>query len=192
MLVTFMVSQVMLKVCVPCNILSHWFQCKIKWKENCRKTPERIEAVQGQKMLTQAELITNVKNFPLTFQFMSMYMFVTCIQLLLINNGPVILHILNDQVQEVLVTLWDTLVELDDLTASTNSIMMLLARILSCPSVALQGTEGGDASLTELVPRLWPFFRHNIKSVRLAALETLQTLLVGRLQHEVQYLFPIH
>lgn len=100
--------------------------------------------------------------------------------------------ILDDQVQEVLVTLWDTLVELDDLTASTNSIMMLLARILSCPSVALQGTEGGDASLTELVPRLWPFFRHNIKSVRLAALETLQTLLVGRLQNEVQYLFLIH
>lgn len=82
-------------------------------------------------------------------------------------------------------TLWDTLVELDDLTASTNSIMMLLARILSCPSVALQGTGGKDSSLTELVPRLWPFFRHNIKSVRLAALETLKTLLVGNLKHKV-------
>lgn len=91
------------------------------------------------------------------------------------------------QVQEVLVTLWDTLVELDDLTASTNSIMMLLARILSCPSVAPQGTGGSESSLTELVPRLWPFFRHNIKSVRLAALETLKTLLVGSLKHKVQY-----
>lgn len=89
------------------------------------------------------------------------------------------------QVQEVLVTLWDTLVELDDLTASTNSVMMLLARILSRPSVALQGTGGKDSSLTELVPRLWPFFRHNIKSVRLAALETLKTLLVGNLKHKV-------
>ncbi|KAL9957258.1 hypothetical protein ACROYT_G038872 [Oculina patagonica] len=87
-------------------------------------------------------------------------------------------------VQEVLVTLWDTLVELDDLTASTNSIMMLLARILSCPSVAPQGTGGSDSSLTELVPRLWPFFRHNIKSVRSAALETLKTLLVGSLKHK--------
>ena len=93
--------------------------------------------------------------------------------------------ILSFQVQEVLVTLWDTLVELDDLTASTNSIMMLLARILSCPSVAPQGTGGNDVSLTELVPRLWPFFRHNIKSVRLAALETLKTLLVGNLKHKV-------
>lgn len=93
--------------------------------------------------------------------------------------------ILSFQVQEVLVTLWDTLVELDDLTASTNSIMLLLARILSCPSVAPQGTGGKDSSLTELVPRLWPFFRHNIKSVRLAALETLKTLLVGNLKHKV-------
>ena len=83
-------------------------------------------------------------------------------------------------------TLWDTLVELDDLTASTNSIMMLLARILSCPSVVQQGTAAGNkSSLTELVPRLWPFFRHNIKSVRLAALETLKTLLVGNLKAEV-------
>ncbi|KAM7432717.1 btaf1 RNA polymerase II [Porites harrisoni] len=83
-------------------------------------------------------------------------------------------------VQEVLVTLWDTLVELDDLTASTNSIMMLLAGILSCPSVSVQGTGATSTmSLTELVPRLWPFFRHNIKSVRLAALDTLKTLLVG-------------
>lgn len=97
------------------------------------------------------------------------------------------------QVQEVLVTLWDTLVELDDLTASTNSIMMLLARILSRPSVALQGTGGKDSSLTELVPRLWPFFRHNIKSVRLAALETLKTLLVGNLKHKVcKMLTEIH
>ena len=101
------------------------------------------------------------------------------------SDGPVICYILYYQVQDVLVTLWDTLVELDDLTASTNSIMMLLARILSCPSVASQGTEDGDSSLTELVPRLWPFFRHNIKSVRLAALETLQTLLVERLKHKV-------
>ena len=87
--------------------------------------------------------------------------------------------------QEVLVTLWDTLVELDDLTASTNSIMMLLAKILSSPSVTPQGTGCKDSFLTELVPRLWPFFRHNIKSVRLAALETLKTLLVGNLKHKV-------
>ena len=78
----------------------------------------------------------------------------------------------------MLQTLWDTLLELDDLTASTNSIMLLLAGILSCPSVGMQDTEG-SASLTELVPRLWPFLRHNIKSVRLAVFKTLRTLLIG-------------
>lgn len=32
-------------------------------------------------------------------------------------------------------------------------------------------------SLTVLVPRVWPFLRHTIASVRRAALETLYTLL---------------
>ncbi|XP_067042900.1 TATA-binding protein-associated factor 172-like [Acropora muricata] len=90
------------------------------------------------------------------------------------------------RVQEVLVTLWDTLVELDELTASTNSIMMLLAGILSCPSVTQQGTiTGNHASLTALVPRLWPFLRHSIKSVRLAVLETIKTLLGGGQQQKL-------
>lgn len=93
----------------------------------------------------------------------------------------------SSQVQEVLVTLWDTLIELDDLTASTNSIMMLLAGILSCPSVIQQGTmTGNHVSLTALVPRLWPFLRHGIKSVRLAVLETIKTLLGGGNQQKVR------
>ena len=75
-------------------------------------------------------------------------------------------------------TLWDTLVELDDLTASTNSIMMLLAGILACPSVSME-TISEAGSLSVLVPRLWPFLRHTIKSVRSAALKTLQTLLIS-------------
>ncbi|XP_031555940.1 TATA-binding protein-associated factor 172-like [Actinia tenebrosa] len=83
-----------------------------------------------------------------------------------------------DKVQELLMILWDTLIELDDLTASTNSIMSLLAGMLACPSVNID-LLGAAGSLTELVPRLWPFLRHTIKSVRLAALRTLKTLLVG-------------
>ena len=34
-----------------------------------------------------------------------------------------------------------------------------------------------EQSLTILVPRVWPFLRHTISSVRRAALETLFTLL---------------
>lgn len=75
-------------------------------------------------------------------------------------------------------TLWDTLVELDDLTASTNSIMSLLSGILACPTVNMD-LLGAAGSLTELVPRLWPFLRHTIKSVRCAALMTFKTLLKG-------------
>lgn len=80
--------------------------------------------------------------------------------------------------------LWDTLIELDDLTASTNSIMSLLSGMLACPSVNID-LLGAAGSLTELVPRLWPFLRHTIKSVRLAALKTLKTLLVGSASNKV-------
>uniref|UniRef100_A0AAQ5ZLK0 BTAF1 RNA polymerase II, B-TFIID transcription factor-associated n=1 Tax=Amphiprion ocellaris TaxID=80972 RepID=A0AAQ5ZLK0_AMPOC len=71
-------------------------------------------------------------------------------------------------------TLWDALLGLDDLTASTNSIMTLLSSLLTYPQVGQCRTQ---QSLTVLVPRVWPFLRHTISSVRRAALETLFTLL---------------
>uniref|UniRef100_A0A3Q1FYB1 BTAF1 RNA polymerase II, B-TFIID transcription factor-associated n=1 Tax=Acanthochromis polyacanthus TaxID=80966 RepID=A0A3Q1FYB1_9TELE len=71
-------------------------------------------------------------------------------------------------------TLWDALLGLDDLTASTNSIMTLLSLLLTYPQVGQCRTQ---QSLTVLVPRVWPFLRHTISSVRRAALETLFTLL---------------
>ncbi|ESO84153.1 hypothetical protein LOTGIDRAFT_155478 [Lottia gigantea] len=82
---------------------------------------------------------------------------------LLPNQTPIIIN-----------CLWETLLDLDDLTASTNSIMSLLSKLLSNPS-SMSTTM--SQSLTELTPRLWPFLRHNITSVRKATLETLYTLL---------------
>nr|XP_054762418.1 TATA-binding protein-associated factor 172-like [Lytechinus pictus] len=79
------------------------------------------------------------------------------------------------QVMQILHTLWETLVELDDLTASTNSIMNLLASLLSNPSVCIQSSL--SQPLGVMVQRLWPFMRHNIGSVRRAVLDTLHTLL---------------
>ncbi|XP_030839988.1 TATA-binding protein-associated factor 172 [Strongylocentrotus purpuratus] len=79
------------------------------------------------------------------------------------------------QVMQILHTLWETLVELDDLTASTNSIMNLLASLLSHPSVCIQSSL--SQPLETMVQRLWPFMRHNIVSVRRAVLDTLYTLL---------------
>ncbi|KAF2975246.1 hypothetical protein EK904_009119 [Melospiza melodia maxima] len=90
---------------------------------------------------------------------------------------PVVESLVQLQSQKVpfiLNTLWDALLELDDLTASTNSIMILLSSLLTYPQVRKCSIQ---QSLTVLVPRVWPFLHHTISSVRKAALETLFTLL---------------
>uniref|UniRef100_A0A8C7FVY5 B-TFIID TATA-box binding protein associated factor 1 n=1 Tax=Oncorhynchus kisutch TaxID=8019 RepID=A0A8C7FVY5_ONCKI len=83
-------------------------------------------------------------------------------------------QLLPNKVPFIVNTLWDALLELDDLTASTNSIMTLLSSLLTYPQVRQCSMQ---QSLTVLVPRVWPFLRHTISSVRRAALETLFTLL---------------
>ncbi|XP_018414179.1 PREDICTED: TATA-binding protein-associated factor 172 [Nanorana parkeri] len=92
------------------------------------------------------------------------------------------------QVPFILSTLWDALLELDDLTASTNSIMTLLSSLLAYPQVQQCNVQ---QSLTILVPRVWPFLRHTISSVRKAALETLCTLLSTQDQICSGWLTPI-
>ncbi|XP_063291293.1 TATA-binding protein-associated factor 172 isoform X1 [Pelobates fuscus] len=92
------------------------------------------------------------------------------------------------QVPSILSTLWDALLELDDLTASTNSIMTLLSSLLTYPQVQQCNIQ---QSLTILVPRVWPFLRHTISSVRRAALETLYTLLSTQDQNCSGWLIPI-
>ena len=90
--------------------------------------------------------------------------------------------------------LWDSLLELDDLSASTTCIMDLLCTLLSHNRSLFsthhhqqqhqqQQPHLGGASqpaptlLTTLVPRLWPFLSHTITSVRLSCLNALLTLL---------------
>jgi TATA-binding protein-associated factor len=77
---------------------------------------------------------------------------------------------------------WSCLSNLqDDLSASTGSIMDLLAKLCSFPQVlsAMQANAQVDASQSfhELVPRLFPFLRHTITSVRAAVLRALITFL---------------
>lgn len=71
--------------------------------------------------------------------------------------------------------LWDILLELDDLTASTNSVMCLLSSLISITTSNIDIPV--ISGLTELVPRLWPFFKHNISSVRLSSLKALNILI---------------
>jgi len=69
----------------------------------------------------------------------------------------------------------------DDLSASTGSIMDLLAKLCGFPQVleAMQANAQQDPaqSFNELIPRLFPFLRHTITSVRAAVLRALITFL---------------
>uniref|UniRef100_A0A3Q3GBQ6 BTAF1 RNA polymerase II, B-TFIID transcription factor-associated n=1 Tax=Kryptolebias marmoratus TaxID=37003 RepID=A0A3Q3GBQ6_KRYMA len=98
-----------------------------------------------------------------------------------------LVQLLPDKVPFIVNTLWDALLDLDDLTASTNSIMTLLSLLLTYPQVR----QCLQQSLTVLVPRVWPFLRHTISSVRKAALETLYTLLSKAEQSCAVWINPI-
>lgn len=75
---------------------------------------------------------------------------------------------------------WEGLADLsDDLSASTGKIMDLLAILCGFPEVLAtmkaSAREDQERSFTVLVPRLYPFLRHTITSVRLAVLKALMT-----------------
>ena len=77
---------------------------------------------------------------------------------------------------------WDCLSDIrDDLSASTGFVMDLLAKLCSFPEVLIamkqNAAKESDHSFTNLVPRLYPFLRHTIGSVRSAVLRALQTFL---------------
>ena len=77
--------------------------------------------------------------------------------------------------------LWDNLLELDELSASTNSVMELLSIlvvVLDDKTIASEA-QGLIGALNTLVTRLWPFLSHNIISVRQSCVKTLLTLLTG-------------
>ncbi|XP_041865492.1 TATA-binding protein-associated factor 172 [Melanotaenia boesemani] len=99
-----------------------------------------------------------------------------------------LVQLLPCEVPFIVNTLWDALLDLDDLTASTNSIMTLLSLLLTYPQVRQCSMQ---QSLTVLVPRVWPFLRHTISSVRKAALETLYTLLSKADQSCAVWINPI-
>jgi len=69
--------------------------------------------------------------------------------------------------------LWDCLGEIaDDLAGSVANVMSLLGNLLARPDLALAGRQ-----LSALVPRLYPFFRHTLSSVRQAVVAAVSILL---------------
>ncbi len=84
--------------------------------------------------------------------------------------------------ENLITIVWDCLSNLsDDLSASTGSVMDLLAKLCSFPPVLdamkRNAAENPEHSFSELVPRLYPFLRHTITSVRSAVLRALLTFL---------------
>ncbi|PWN31835.1 uncharacterized protein FA14DRAFT_93569 [Meira miltonrushii] len=77
--------------------------------------------------------------------------------------------------------LWNSLILLkDDLSSSTAGVMDLLTKLVEKPKVVAEHLTKDQESariVVELIPRLYPFFRHTIVSVRLAVLNALLTFL---------------
>ncbi|GAB6025941.1 btaf1 RNA polymerase II, B-TFIID transcription factor-associated, 170kDa [Chamberlinius hualienensis] len=92
------------------------------------------------------------------------------------------------EIPNVVALLWDSLLELDDLTSSTNSIMALLESLLGFPELK-DDSANTSLPLDQLVPRLWPFLSHNSTSVRKATLRTLGALVST--QRSQSWLVPI-
>ncbi|KAI8915574.1 SNF2 family N-terminal domain-containing protein [Gorgonomyces haynaldii] len=76
----------------------------------------------------------------------------------------------------IVVCLWASLQELDDLTAATSFVMDLLADLVKQPTIAHIMRQEATNFFQKLVPQLFPFFRHAIHTVRMAVLRTLITL----------------
>lgn len=77
---------------------------------------------------------------------------------------------------------WECLSNLqDDLSASTGSVMDLLAKLCTFRQVLdamkANAANNAESSFEKLVPRLYPFLRHTITGVRSAVLRALMTFL---------------
>jgi TATA-binding protein-associated factor len=91
-------------------------------------------------------------------------------------------NVRSDELRHLISVVWTCLMDLsDDLSASTGSVMDLLAKLCSFPEVlsAMKQNAENDPSQSfdELVPRLYPFLRHTITTVRSAVLRALLTFI---------------
>lgn len=131
----------------------------------------------------------------------------------LIPTATAIVTLEDNILHPIVLLLWDILLDLDDLSPSTSSVMNLLAEIYSQDemipkmfgALTLKETEELDLNeagpvdaagtlvsrenpymLYTLAPRLWPFMRHSITSVRYSAIRTLERLLEAGCKRNVQ------
>ncbi|XP_057544192.1 TATA-binding protein-associated factor BTAF1 [Amaranthus tricolor] len=126
----------------------------------------------------------------------------------LIPAASTIVSNMDQLLHPIVMLLWDILLDLDDLSPSTSSVMNLLAEIYThagmtgnmLDTLTLGSSQELDLNevlsfrddveaparkenpymLSALAPRLWPFMRHTITSVRYSAIRTLERLLEAR------------
>eukprot|EP00192_Tetraselmis_astigmatica_P001352 CAMPEP_0117692082 /NCGR_PEP_ID=MMETSP0804-20121206/26113_1 /TAXON_ID=1074897 /ORGANISM="Tetraselmis astigmatica, Strain CCMP880" /LENGTH=1797 /DNA_ID=CAMNT_0005505457 /DNA_START=126 /DNA_END=5519 /DNA_ORIENTATION=+ len=97
----------------------------------------------------------------------------------------------SDDVAAVRTVLWDILLDLQELSPSTSAVTHLLAQLYA-PGTLSQGEAADDRShLETLLPRLWPFLRHTLKSVRLGVLACAQGILEAEPQGGAVWLGPV-
>jgi len=72
--------------------------------------------------------------------------------------------------------LWDCLEDLDDLTSATGSVMDLLSQLVIKDQIRNIIKDDDQINLKSLFPRLYPFFRHAVMSVRIATLKCINVL----------------
>jgi TATA-binding protein-associated factor len=72
--------------------------------------------------------------------------------------------------------LWDCLEDLDDLTSATGSVMDLLSQLVIKDQIRNIIKIDNQINLKSLFPRLYPFFRHAVISVRIATLKCINVL----------------
>lgn len=80
-------------------------------------------------------------------------------------------EVLPVQMPTLIAYLWDALIEIDELTSSTSSILMLLSSLLG------QCRQTDREQLNHHIPRLWPFLDHSQSSVRKSVLNAFFILI---------------
>lgn len=91
-------------------------------------------------------------------------------------------NVRKNELKHLISVVWECLSSLsDDLSASTGAVMDLLAKLCSFPEVLEAMKENAEddpeQSFDDLVPRLYPFLRHTIRTVRSAVLRALLTFI---------------
>lgn len=88
---------------------------------------------------------------------------------------PALSFLSKEEVELLKEVLWDVLGRLDELAASTGSVLMLLGGLYGV-SGHTQSAGRDAGSMFARLPKLWPFFRHDLTLVRIATVELLQRL----------------